>query len=116
MKINAEMDIPIMPKRHPHSGVHQLPDSVCTDLEVGGEGVKYIKGGGEIYKNMRQRISHRQNNMDLCCLANNFNKKLSIRGSSSQGLWAPSGNPPSPQWLHIINVLNCWLHRCKFVQ
>lgn len=54
----------------------------------------------------------RQNNMDLCCLANNFNKKLLI-GDRAASLWARSTRP---KWVQIINVLNCWLHWRKFVQ
>lgn len=50
--------------------------------------------------------------MDLCCLANNFNKKLLI-GDRAASLWARSTRP---QWVQIINVLNCWLYWRKFVQ
>lgn len=84
MKIYVEMDIPITPRHCPVVFLMHINQSFSAFIWK------------KIYKYV-QHISHwcpcpRQNNMDLCCLANNFNKKLLISDRAAS-LWVRSPRP-----------------------
>ena len=87
------MDIPIAPK--PPGPLSVFPHAYQPIIFLTRLGKKKGKKEREIRPAYFTSVPPcpRQNNMDLCCLANNFNKKLLI-GDWATCLWAH--RPPDP--------------------